>query len=83
MEPSILIASIHFFEQLRVLYVNVLLNCKNGIVLYNAYNSCLHSMIQRTSVKQETSYSLRARHYLQRIRVHSMHLCVYEVRLSY
>ena len=73
------------FQHLRVLKCLDIIELQTALFMYKAYYSCSPSNIQRIFVKRETTYSLRACHDLERIRVHltlrSMNLCVYGVRL--
>ena len=59
------------FQQLRVLKCLDIIELQTALFMYKAYYSCLPSNIQHIFVKRETTYSLRACHDLERIRVHS------------
>ena len=71
------------FSTFACLKINII-ELKTLLFMYKAYFRCLPSNIQRF-FRWETTYSLRASHDLERLRVcstmRSMYLCIYRVRL--
>ena len=74
------------FQQLHVLKFIEIIEMKTLLFMYKTYQGCLPSNIQRLFVRRETTYSLRASHDLERLRVRSTmrstHVCIYGVRLG-